>query len=154
MKKKEKILILRTAKMQVVDLLMEQIDRDSEVTFLVQSNIVKEMKNKYPFAEVISINATYFSYESFCKNVKLHENFDTIYVLASGMNFDGYEEVFRIVECIKYRQLILFNGKGEKNVEQHTVANELKDSLYSVFAQIYMKGIEVWYKYRGRKVKF
>ena len=151
---KEKILVLRTAKMQVVDLLMKEINKDSEITFLVQSNIVDEIKDKYPFVEVISIKETYFNYELFCKNVNLKKKFDVIYVLASGMTFGGYEEVFQIVEDIKHDQLVLFNGKGEKSIERNTYYRKLKDAVFSAFAQVYMKWIAIWYKYRGKNIKF
>lgn len=151
---KEKILVLRTAKMQVVDMLLQELPKDSDITFLAQSNIVYELENKYPFAKVCSINGTYFSYKEFCENIAIREKFDSVYVLASGMSFDGYEEVFQIVESIRHKRLILYNGKGEKSIERDTFYRRLKDELYSFFSRLYMKWIGIWYKYRGKKIKF
>lgn len=154
MKKKEKVLIFRTAKMQVVDCLMKQIDKESEIIFLAQTDVVDELKNKYPFAEVVSIQDTYFSYESFCKNVTLDKRFDRIYVLASGSLFGGFEEVFKIITEMKYRKLILFNGKGEQQVEERNCFKIILDNIYFVFAQAYMKIVAVWYEAFWKKYKF
>lgn len=154
MTRKEKILILRTAKMHVVDLLMKEINKDCEVTFLVQTNAVDEIKDKYPFAEIISIQDTYFNYESFCRNVTLDKKFDTVYVLTSMVSFWGYEEVFMIVNRIKCRKLIFFNGKGEKQFEQRNCFSVILDNIYFVFAQTYMKAVAIWYENFGKKYKF
>lgn len=154
MKRKERILIFRTAKMHVVDLLMEQLNKESEITFLVQTNVADEIRDKYPFAEVISIQDTYFNYASFCRNVTLDKKFDSVYVLTSMAFFWGYEEVFLIVDQIRYRKLILFNGKGEKQVERRNCFSVIVDNLYSIFAQIYMKIIAIWYENWGKKYKF
>jgi len=154
LEKKEKILIFRTAKMQVVDCLMKQLGKEFEIIFLAQPGVVDELKNKYPFTEVLSIQDTYFSYESFCKYVTLDKKFDRIYVLASGSLFGGFEEVFKIITKIKYRKLILFNGKGEQQVEERKWFNIILDNIYFVFAQIYMKIAVVWYENFGKKYKF
>lgn len=154
MKKMDKILVLRTAKMQVVELLMNSIGQDCDITFLAQSNIVDKLADKYPFAKVISIGDIYFNFTAFCGNVHLSEKFDRVYVLASGIEFTEYEEVFAIVEQIKCRQVILFNKNGIADVECRTVINRLKENVYFVFAWVYMKSVEIWYKHFGKKYRF
>ena len=154
MTKKNRILVLRTAKMQVVDLLMENLGRECDITFLAQNNIIMELKKKYPYSEVISIHDTYFSYDSFRQNVHLNGKFDCIYVLASGITFTEYEEVFQIVEHIKHKKLILFNKNGIKSVEQHSVFNVLVDKIAAIFVGMYMVTVEFWYKYFGSNYRF
>ena len=151
---KEKVLIFRTAKMQVVDLLMEKIDKNDDLTFLVQPNVMDEIKSKFPYAKVISINDKYFNYASFCRNVKLKEKFDTVYVLASGTAFSGYEEVFEIIEHIKYKKLILFDGNGEEKVELHNVISIMKEYVFCGFAWLWLSCISIWYECFGKKYKF
>lgn len=152
--KKRKILVLRTAKMQIVDLLMKNLRHEDSITFLAQSDIVDELKRMYPFAEVISIKDTYFSYDSFCKNVRLDKKYDFIYVLASGIEFAEYEEVFEIVEHIKCRNVVLFNKNGIAGIERRNVFRMIMENLYYVFVEIYLKTAGVWYEHFGRKYRF
>lgn len=140
--------------MQVVDCLMKKLDKESEILFLAQSDVVDELKNKYPFAEVLSIQDTYFSYESFCKNVTLNKKYDRIYVLASGVSFGGYEEIFKIVTRIKYQKLVFFNGNGEEQVEERNHFDVILDTVYFVFVQAYMRIVFIWYETLGKKYKF
>lgn len=152
--KKKKILVLRTAKMQVVDLLMKNLRHEGGITFLAQSNIVDELKERYPSAKVVSIGDTYFNYDSFCKNVRLNKRYDFIYVLASGIEFAEYEEVFEIVEHIKGRNVVLFNRNGIAGMERRNMSKKIRENLYFVFAKICLKTSGIWYEHFGRNYRF
>lgn len=154
MDKRKKILVLRTAKMQVVNLLMESLGGDDSITFLAQSNIVGELKKIYPFAEVISIKDTYFSYDSFCKNVHLNSKYDYVYILASGVEFAEYEEVFEIVEHIKCKKIVLFNKNGIASVERCNVFKRIKEYLYFVFVKIFLRIEEFRFGHFGKNYRF
>ena len=136
--------------MRVVDILMKQVGKDCDVTFLVQPVAEEEIRNKYPFAEVISIQDAYFEYTSFFKNVTLNKMFDTVYVLSSGESFWGYEEIFLIADQIKCRKLIFFNGKGESNAELQNFYSVVADNVFSFFERM----ITFWYKNWGKKYRF
>lgn len=140
--------------MQVVDCLMKKLDKESEILFLAQPDVVDELKNKYPFTEVLSIQDTYFSYESFCKNVALNKKYDRIYVLASSVSFGGYEEIFKIITKIKYHKLVFFNGNGAEQVEERNHFDVVFDNVYFVFVQVYMRIVSIWYETLGKKYKF
>lgn len=140
--------------MQVMDLLIKRIENECEITLLAQPNIKDEIKRNYPFIKVISIMDNFFNYESFCQNVKLPERFDVVYIPASGMTFEGYEEVFSILKTIKYKKLILFNGKGEESIDNNNIIKTFLDAIYFIFVRCFMKVVDVWYEHFGRKYKF
>lgn len=150
MKKKEKVLIFRSAKMWVVDSLMKQIGKSCDVTFLVQPIVEKEIRNKYPFAEIISIRDSHFEYESFFKNVRLDEKYDTVYILSAGEFFWRYEEIFLIADKIKCQKLVMFNGKGERNVELQNFRSAVMNYVFFLIEKI----IAFWYRNFGKKYKF
>lgn len=149
----EKVLLLRCASMPVIEMVVNKINPAAEITCLVQDTFVQQMSEKFKNWNVVSIGASYFSYESFCKNVSFAGKFDVVYVPSSAVEFHGFEEVFRIVEKIHYKKLVLINCKGEETVEYHNFLETVKENIYNFLSKGYLAIFTSWYKHIGQKMK-
>ena len=148
----KKVLVLSCASMSVIEKVMSKIDETANVTFLVQETCNSKIKETYQNAEIISLKENYFSYEAYCKNVKFTNKFDFIYIPSSTEYFWGFEEVFKIIDEINCKRVILFNSKGEEKIEDRNYLKRLKANGYYLFVNIYLAIHTLWYKCIGKKI--
>lgn len=142
----EKILVLRTANMRVIDMLMQKIDKSAQIVCLAQASSVNELRDKYPWIKVVSLQENYFNYKSYCTKVKLIEKFDTVYIPSSTLGFFEFEEVFQIVGDLKHKRKIFFNCEGKLVVERNR-------RIWNIFAGFYANMVSIYYIHIGRKKK-
>ncbi|MCI8752177.1 MAG: hypothetical protein HFH66_12640 [Lachnospiraceae bacterium] len=143
----KKILVFRTGKISVFDLLMLKIlDENSEIMCFVQENIIDSIKQKYPSVHFISIKQNYFDYDSFLEKVYINnKKFDDIYIISSGIDFVGFDSIFKIIELFEYKNLIFFNKNGNIKIEKNTIFYKTKEKIYVFLIKIYIICINYFY---------
>lgn len=129
--KMKKILFFRSAKWSVIDLLVQQFDKEDEIYCLVQHSSVDKIKEKYPMIHCYVLSEDYFSYYNFLESIKEKMEFDEVYIPISGYQFNGLEEIYSIIEEINYQTLFLINGDGKIASCMKKEKQTLMDWLYN-----------------------
>ena len=58
------------------------------------------------------------------------------------------------MEHIKGRNVVLFNRNGIAGMERRNMSKKIRENLYFVFVEIYLKMLEIWYEHFGRNYRF
>lgn len=127
----KKILFFRSAKWSVIDLLVQQFNKEDEIYCLVQYNSVDKIMEKYPTIHCYVLSENYFSYHNFLESIKEKMEFDEVYIPISGYQFNGLEEIYSIIEEINYQTLFLINGDGKIDSCMKKEKQTLMDQLYN-----------------------
>lgn len=127
----KKILFFRSAKWSVIDLLVQQFNKEDEIYCLVQYNSVDKIMEKYPSINCYVLSENYFNYYNFLESIKEKMEFDEVYIPISGYQFNGLEEIYSIIEEINYQTLFLINGDGKIDSCMKKEKQTLMDQLYN-----------------------
>ncbi len=149
----KRILAFRCAAEDVMEKLFTRIGDREDITCYVQENAVREYGSKYPHVKFLSIHENYFNYDSFLKSADIvQEKFDRIYIPSTSRNFNGFDEIFKIVGLMKYRELVLFNCDGWEKSEFHTPGARVRESIQSGIAAFYGRYVDRHFQGRYRKL--
>ncbi|EKQ51108.1 MULTISPECIES: glycosyltransferase [unclassified Clostridium] len=118
----ENILIFRSAQNFIVKKLIDSLDsKKSNIFLVIQENESKYFKeNDYENIKYIEVDNDFFCYKNLRrnKNIKkiINEEFGKIIIPSSLEQFEGYEEIEKLILRLKYKEVIFFNKLGETEI--------------------------------------
>lgn len=139
------ILVFRCASHDVMKKLFKEL-KLKDVVCLVQESCLEQYKEMYPEMKVLSIKQNYFNYNDFRRLGIEFESFQKIYIPSSMQTFSGFEEIFNIVDSLKYKELILYDCNGNKYVTNNSKIANMLETLTGTAAVIYSKIYSIYYE--------
>lgn len=139
------ILTFRCASHDVMKKLLGELELD-KVICLVQESSLERYKKEYPNVKVISIKQEYFNYNDFKKLKIKFGNFNKIYIPSSTQSFSGFEEIFDIIDSLKYRLLILYDCNGKKSITKNSGLLNILEKFSGLAAVTYCNIYTIYYE--------
>ncbi len=120
----KKILIIRSANVKVINDLIDNINQKYKsekinLYMLIQKGSVNFFKDKYKDIIYIEKEDGNFNYSKIKKDKILwgylkKQNFDTVYIPSSNINFKNFNETFLISSSLNANKYMLFNSLREQ----------------------------------------
>lgn len=139
------ILVFKTASDGIMDTLFSEIRRTNKnkIFCIVPSDVYQFYKKKYPNISIIDSKQKVFDCQSFDFKILSHRTYDMVYVPSSSPAFRHYEDIFFIIDKIRYKYIVEYDCFGNKryypykNFFQKTAQYVFSFLLVTLFQQIY-----------------
>ncbi len=149
------LLVFKTASDEIMDILFSEIRKanKNKIFCIVPSDVYPVYKKKYPNISIIDSKQKVFDYKSFDFEILGHRSYDMVYVPSSSPAFRHYEDIFFIIDKIRYKYIVEYDCYGNKryypykNFFQKIMQYVVSLLLVTLFQQIY----KLKYVQRGEK---
>lgn len=148
------ILIFRTANMKVMNSLINTIyGIENNIYCIVQKNTEKEFKELYPNIKTICLDSDYFQYHVY--KTKTHNKikqikFESIYIPSSTEYFDSFQEIFKMIELLDYKQVVLYDCYGKTTIEYKVNKNIVIAIMEYIIVCIFTVFFRILYKLKNK----